>query len=118
MKNMPKVQNAATATLAASRRLLLSGLIALLLVSSAARGQSAQSPPAPVDPPSGLHQDLAAQLSASGWGRVSRQCPLPPASVFGLQNHLRKYRETWPTPGPPGAEAWPEYVAEADNALD
>ncbi|MGA9755771.1 MAG: hypothetical protein WBV23_11590 [Desulfobaccales bacterium] len=118
MKNMPKVQNAATTTLAAGLRVVLSGLIALLLVSSTARGQSGQLPPDPVDPPSGFHQDLSAQLSASGWGRVSRQCPLPPASVFGLQNHLRLYRETWPTQGSTGTEDWPEYVAEADDALD
>jgi hypothetical protein len=118
MKNMPKVQSAATTTLAAGLRLVFSGLIALLLVSSPARGQSGQLAPVPVKQPSGFHQDLWAQLSASGWGRLSRQCPLPPASVFGLQNHLRMYRETWPTPGSTGSEDWPEYVAEADDALD
>ncbi|MGO9579100.1 MAG: hypothetical protein ACLP2P_06760 [Desulfobaccales bacterium] len=118
MKNMPKVRNAATTTLAAGLRLVLSGFIALLLVSSIAWGQSGQLAPVPAEPPFGFHQDLSAQLSASGWRRVSRQCPLPPASVFGLQNHLRMYRETWPTPGSKWTEDWPEYVAEADDALD
>jgi hypothetical protein len=51
MKNMPKVQNAATTRLAAGLRLILSGLIALLLVSSAAGGQSGQLPLVPVAPP-------------------------------------------------------------------
>ena len=118
MQNMPKVQNAATTRLAAGLRLILSGLIALLLVSSAAGGQSGQLPLVPVAPPSQFPQDLSAQPPAAGWGRVSRQCPLPPASVFGLQDHLRMYRETWPTPGSTGTEDWPEYVSEADDALD
>ena len=116
MKNMPKIQHAATTPLAAGLRLVL--LVALLLVSSPARGQSGQLAPVPSDSPSGLRQDLGPRLSASGWERVSRQCPLPFASVFGFQDHLRKYRETWPTPGSTGTEDWPEYVAEDDDALD
>ena len=40
---------------------------------------------------------------------------MPPAagSVFSLQTNLRKYLETWPTPGSTSTEAWPEYVPGA-----
>jgi len=45
-------------------------------------------------------------------------CPLPPASVFSLQTNLRKYLETWPTPGSTTTEAWPEYVPEDGEGRD
>ena len=89
-------------------RFILPGLIALLLL--AAPGHSASGPP----PGPGANQGKL----ASGRGSASSQCPLPPASVFSLQTNLRKYLETWPTPGSTATEAWPEYVPEAGEEVD
>jgi len=59
--------------------------------------------------PGGLGED-------GRWRRQVRPAavlaPLPAASVFILQTNLRKYLETWPTPGSTTTEAWPEYVPE------
>jgi hypothetical protein len=44
-------------------------------------------------------------------------CPLPPASAFGLQTNLRRYLETWPTPGTTFTDERPEYVGESDEDL-
>lgn len=44
-------------------------------------------------------------------------CPLPPASAFGLQTNLRRYLETWPTPGTTFTDECPEYVGESDEDL-
>jgi hypothetical protein len=67
-------------------------------------------------PASRFHQNLAVLPAASIW-RPSRS-PLPPASAFHLQNNLRKYLETWPTPGSTTTEAWPEYVPEDGEDVD
>jgi hypothetical protein len=127
--------------LQAATRFILKGVLALLLLSSPALGQpgaaDAAAPsftsPAHLEPggtpltsscdasqpPPEFFRDAATQLAASGWGRVSRRCPLPPASAYGLQNRLRLYREVWPTPGLTGSEdEWPEFAAEADDALE
>ena len=63
-----------------------------------------------------FHQNLAVLPAASIW-RPS-ESPLPPASAFPLQTNLRKYLETWPTPGSTTTEAWPEYVPEDGEDLD
>ena len=63
-----------------------------------------------------LARPPVASPSASGW--LPWQCPLPPASVFSLQTNLRKYLETWPTPGSTTTEAWPEYVPEDGEDVD
>jgi hypothetical protein len=49
---------------------------------------------------------------------LPRGCPLPPASAFHLQTNLRKYLETWPTPGSTTTEAWPEYLPEDGEDVD
>jgi len=67
-------------------------------------------------PASGFHQNLAVLPAASIWRPL--QNPLPPASAFSLQTNLRKYLETWPTPGSTAAEAWPEYVPEEGEDVD
>jgi hypothetical protein len=51
------------------------------------------------------------------WGPASSGCPLPPASAFSWQTNLRKYLETWPTPGSTATEAWPEYIPEDGEDL-
>jgi hypothetical protein len=125
----------------AATRFFLKGVLALLLLSSPALGQpgaadhAAPSFTSPAylgpggtpltsscdafQPPPEFFREAATQLATSGWGRVSRRCPLPPVSVFGLQNHLRLYREVWPAPGLTGSEdEWPEFIAEADDALE
>jgi hypothetical protein len=63
-----------------------------------------------------FHQNLAVLPAASIWSPSPN--PLPPASAFPLQNNLRKYLETWPTPGSTTTEAWPEYVPEDGEDLD
>ena len=73
-------------------------------------------PPVASRPASGFHQNLAVLPAASVWHPT--QCPLPPASAFHLQTNLRKYLETWPTPGSTATEAWPEYVAEDGEDVD
>jgi hypothetical protein len=67
-------------------------------------------------PDSGIHQDVTVRPAILG--RLPRRCPLPPASAFHLQTNLRRYLETWPTPGSTVTEAWPEYVPEDGEEVD
>jgi hypothetical protein len=67
-------------------------------------------------PDSGICQDVT--VRPASLGRLPWRCPLPPASAFHLQTHLRKYLETWPTPGSTTSEAWPEYVPEDGEDVD
>ena len=95
------------AWLAPGLRFLLLGLVTLLLLCAPARGHSLW-PREKLKTPDGLRK--------SGW--PSSWCPLPPASVFSLQTNLRKYLETWPTPGSTTTKAWPEYVPEDGEGRD
>ena len=90
------------AWLAPSLRFLFLGLVTLLLLCAPARGQSPW--------PQEYLRKTPDALRKSGW--PSSWCPLPPASMFILQTNLRKYLETWPTPGSTTTEDWPEYVPE------
>jgi hypothetical protein len=107
MGTVKTVCRAKPAWLAAGPCFILLGLIALLLLAAPARGQDLWP-----------HENLKMPdgLIKSGW--LPSQCPLPPASVFFLQTNLRKYLETWPTPGSTTTEAWPEYVPEDGEDLD
>jgi hypothetical protein len=67
-------------------------------------------------PASGIHPDVTVRPAILG--RLPRRCPLPPASAFHLQTNLRKYLETWPTPGSTTGAAWPEYVPEDGEDVD
>jgi hypothetical protein len=67
-------------------------------------------------PAFGIHQNVTVRPAILG--RLPWRCPLPPASAFHLQTNLRKYLETWPTPGSTTTEAWPEYVPEDGEDLD
>ena len=67
-------------------------------------------------PASEIHRNVI--VRPASLGRLPWRCPLPPASVFHLQTNLRKYLETWPTPGSTTTEAWPEYVPEDGEDLD
>ena len=96
-----------SAWLAPGLRFLLLGLVTLLLLCAPARGQSLW-PHENLKTPDGLRK--------SDWPPSRR--PLPPASVFSLQTNLRKYLETWPTPGSTTTEAWPEYVPEDGEGRD
>lgn len=96
-----------SAWLASCLRLILLGLVTLLLLCAPARGQS----PWP-------HENLKTPDGLKKSGRPASFCPLPPASVFSLQTNLRKYLETWPTPGSTTTEAWPEYIPEEGEDLD
>jgi hypothetical protein len=152
MKSVKPGPEVAKTRLAACRRLILLGLLAPLLLTGAAAGQSAWPPPipkiflpapsapeaAPVSqarsrdlaklhpdlqpsaggsapapvagrPASGLHKKFRPDPAAAGW---------PPASAFPLQTNLRKYLDTWPTPGATATDDWPEYVGESDQELD
>lgn len=74
--------------------------------------QSAGAPaPPPVAgrPAAGLHKRFGPEPAASGW---------PPASASTLQPNIRKYLDTWPTPGATATDDWPEYVGESDQELD
>jgi len=73
-------------------------------------------PPVASLPACGSRQNSAVEPAA--WGRLPWPCPLPPASAFHLQTNLRRYLETWPTPGTTVGEAWPEYVAETGEDVD
>jgi hypothetical protein len=64
----------------------------------------------------GIDQDVTVRPAILG--RLPQRCPLPPASAFPLQTNLRKYLETWPTPGSTVSEAWPEYVPEDGEDVD
>ena len=73
--------------------------------------------PAVARPPdSGIYQNVTVRPAILG--RLPQRCPLPPASAFHLQTNLRKYLETWPTPGSTTTEAWPEYVPEDGEEVD
>ena len=67
-------------------------------------------------PDSGIYQNVTVRPAILG--RLPQRCPLPPASAFHLQTNLRKYLETWPTPGSTVTEAWPEYVPEDGEGVD
>jgi len=108
---------------AVRHQFILPGLIALLLFSSPALGQPPGLPAPEQSPILGdpgqepvtvlKHYRPAPHLTLS-----SPWCPLPPASVFALHTNLRKYLETWPTPGATAGDDWPEYIAEADADFD
>ncbi len=91
------------APLASCRRFLLLGSVALLLLCVPARGE--QFPWVPEGPGQTPH-------------RLSKVDPQPSRrlmsslSVFSRQPHLRKYLDTWPTPGVTACEDWPEYIPE------
>ena len=67
-------------------------------------------------PAARFQQKLAVLPAASVWRPAA--CPLPPASAFPLQLNLRKYLETWPTPGFTTTEAWSEYEPEDGEDVD
>ena len=79
-------------------------------------GRHPACPPVASLPALGNHQDVT--VRPASLGRLPRRCPLPPASAFHLQTNLRKYLETWPTPGSTTTEAWPEYVPEDGEDVD
>jgi hypothetical protein len=79
-------------------------------------GQHLACPPVASLTPPGIHQDVTVRPAIPG--RLPWRCPLPPASAFHLQTNLRKYLETWPTPGATTTEAWPEYVPEDGEDVD
>jgi hypothetical protein len=163
LNSLKPLPEAVKARLAAGRRLILLGLLAPLLFTAAAAGQSAWPPPIPKfflpassEPEAApAHQDLPQDLAklhpdlqlpagapapapdtgqpASGfpkkfrpeppapeWPPTDPNSPWPPASAsaFALQTNLRKYLDTWPTPGATATEDWPEYVGESDQELD
>jgi hypothetical protein len=92
-------------------RIVLPGLIALLILAAAGHGASSL-PPGFAHPPGSKTNH-----GQPGRRPASSQCPLPPASVFSLQTNLRKYLETWPTPGSTATEDWPEYIPEEGEDL-
>jgi hypothetical protein len=110
MNPLPHKQNAWPAI---ALRFILPGVIALLFL--VAPGHGASNLPPVVDQPPGPEKKLGKQ--GLGWGPAGSQCPLPPASAFPWQTNLRKYLETWPTPGSTSTEAWPEYVPEDGEDL-
>ncbi|MGO8761057.1 MAG: hypothetical protein ACLP2P_05410 [Desulfobaccales bacterium] len=105
---MQTVCRSKPAWLDAGHRLVLLGLLTLELFLVPARSQSAWPPEDLSKTPDGV--------TTSAW-RPSR-CPLPPVSAFTLQTDLRKYLETWPTPGATATEAWPEYLPEDGEGVD
>ena len=96
------------AWLAAGLRFVLLGLVTLLLLPVPARSQSAWPSVDLRKTPPGVIQS----------GRRPSECPLPPVSAFILQTNLRKYLESWPTPGSTTTEAWPEYIPEDGEDMD
>jgi hypothetical protein len=83
--------------------------------------QPSAGPPAPAPvagPASGLHIKFRPEPAAPGWPPANPNSPWPPASAFTLQTNLRKYLDTWPTPGATATDDWPEYVGESDQELD
>jgi hypothetical protein len=78
-----------------------------------------QAPPPPyVRTASGWARDLFDQPRTANPDPARPWCPLAPASAFSLQDHLRKYLETWPTPGSTGREEWPEDAGDSEEDLD
>jgi hypothetical protein len=67
-------------------------------------------------PDSGIYQNVTVRPAIMG--RLPWRCPLPSASAFHLQTNLRKYLETWPTPGSTTSQAWTEYVPEDGEDVD
>ena len=67
-------------------------------------------------PASEIYQNVI--VRPASLGQLTWRCPLPPASAFSLQTNLRRYLETWPTPGSTTSEAWPEYVPEDGEDVD
>ena len=161
MKGLKPVLEVGKTRRAACRRLILLGLLAPLLLTAVAAGQSAWPPPIPkfflpassdpdatparqdhpqdiaklhpdlqplAGPPtptpvagwpaSGLHQQFPPELAASRWPPANPNSPRPPTFAFVLQTDLRKYLDTWPTPGATATDDWPEYVGESDQELD
>jgi hypothetical protein len=161
MNSLNPVPYVAKTRRAASRRLILLGLLAPLLLTATASGQSAWSPhipkfflaapanpeaaparqahpqnlaklhpglqpparppaPPPVAgrPASDFHQKFRPEPATAGWPPGNPNAPGPPASAFALQTNLRKYLDTWPTPGATATDDWPEYVGESDQELD
>jgi len=105
---MQTVCRSKPAWLAAGLRFVLLGLLTLLLLPAPVRSQSAWPPEDLRKTPDGVIQP----------GRRPSCCPLPPASAFALQTNIRKYLETWPTPGATATEAWPEYIPEDGEGVD
>ena len=89
-------------------RLVLFVLLTLVLLPAPARSHSAW-------PPEDLRKTPHGVTTS---GRRLSGCPLPPVSAFALQTNLRKYLETWPTPGSTVTEAWPEYIPEYGEGAD
>jgi hypothetical protein len=79
-------------------------------------GRHLAGPPVASLPASDMHQNVI--VRPASLGRLPWRCPLPPASAFHLQTNLRKYLETWPTPGSTTTEAWPEYIPEDGEDVD
>jgi len=109
---------------AASRRLILLGLLAPLLLTAAAAGQSAWPSPLPKFFRPGVSEPGTAPPHQARLRELAHLHPglYPaggrPASAFPLQTNHRKYLEAWPTPGTTTAEDWPKYVGESDQELD
>jgi hypothetical protein len=124
MKGLKPVPEVGKTRRVASRRLILVGLLAPLLLTAAASGQSAWPPPIPkfIQPaPSAPEAAPARQARPQDLAKLHfnlQKSARPPASAFALQTNLRKYLDTWPTPGATATDDWPEYVGESDQELD
>jgi hypothetical protein len=110
MKTLPRQQSTWPAI---AIRFVLPALITLVLF--VAPGHGAPSLPPGFAQPPGPGNSLT--KPGWRWGPASSGCPLPPASAFSWQTNLRKYLETWPTPGSTATEAWPEYIPEDGEDL-
>ena len=121
-KTLKPEADGAKTRLAASRLLILLGLLAPLLFTAA--GQSAWPTPSPkffhptASGPGAApaHQARLRELAQLHPGLHPPSGP--PVSAFRLQTDHRKYLETWPTPGATAADDWPEYVGESDQELN
>ncbi|MFA4904037.1 MAG: hypothetical protein WC600_14990 [Desulfobaccales bacterium] len=100
-------------------RFILTGLVTLMLLVSMASAQSVRGdapqdllpqPPCleksirPPDRPSvadesAIGTNFGTEPAASHRFQATSLSPLPPASAFALQADLRKFLDTWPTPG-------------------
>jgi len=47
----------------------------------------------------GFSTNLVTESATSHWRQTTSQPLLPPVSAFALQANLRKFLDTWPTPG-------------------
>jgi hypothetical protein len=95
--NMRTCQDAKKSGITTGLRFILLGVITLLWFSSMAQAQSGW--PTPFQTTPRFHTDLVGKPFASRWWQTNFRSPLPPASAFALQTNLRKYLDTWPTPG-------------------